>query len=88
VRLETTAASVVVGVLEKLQQRARKGCQSTRQREGRRFGGSREKGGLNRIGIQRCTAAAPAGFGDEIEQPGGFVCGEKRKGRERGVGAL
>jgi hypothetical protein len=30
VRLETTAASVVVGVLEKLQQRARKGCQSMR----------------------------------------------------------
>jgi hypothetical protein len=37
---------------------------------------------------RRCTAAAPAGSGDEIGQPGGFVFGEKREGRERGVGAL
>jgi hypothetical protein len=38
--------------------------------------------------IRRCTAAAPAGSGEEIEQPGGFFLGEKREGRERGVGAL
>jgi hypothetical protein len=34
------------------------------------------------------TAAAPTGSGEEIEQPGGFFLGEKREGRERGVGAL
>jgi hypothetical protein len=37
---------------------------------------------------RRCTAAVPAGSGDEIGQPSGFVFGEKREGRERGVGAL
>jgi hypothetical protein len=37
--LETTAASVVVGVLEILREKAGQECYSTRQREGRRLGG-------------------------------------------------
>jgi hypothetical protein len=87
-RLETTAASVIVGVLETLREREGQGCYSTRQREGRRLGGSRGKGKAEPRRNQRCTAAAPAGSGEEIEQPGGFFFGEKREGRERGAGAL
>jgi hypothetical protein len=33
-------------------------------------------------------AAAPASSGDEIEQPDGFFCREKREGRGRRAGAL
>jgi hypothetical protein len=43
-RLETTAASVVVGVLEILREKAGQGCYSTRPREGEKLGGSRGKG--------------------------------------------
>jgi hypothetical protein len=81
--LETTAASVVVGVLEILREKAGQGCYSTRPREGRRLGGSRGKGGAEPRRNRRCTVAAPAGSGDEIEQPGGFFFGEKREGRGR-----
>jgi hypothetical protein len=40
-RPEATAASVIVGELEKLQEKAGQWCHSTRQREGRRRGSSR-----------------------------------------------
>jgi hypothetical protein len=59
-----------------------------RQREGRAIGGFEREGDAEPRRNRRCTAAAPAGSGDEIGQPGGFVFGEKREGRERGVGAL
>jgi hypothetical protein len=42
--LEATAASVVVGVLEKLREKAGQGYHSTRQREGRRRDQRRERG--------------------------------------------
>jgi hypothetical protein len=87
-RLESTAASVIVDVLEILREKEGQGCYSVRQREGRKLGGSRGKGEAEPRRNRRCPAAAPAGSGEEIEQPGGFVCREKREGRERGVGAL
>jgi hypothetical protein len=43
-RLEMTAASVLVGKLEILREKAGQGCYSTRPREGRRLGGLRGKG--------------------------------------------
>jgi hypothetical protein len=42
--LETTAASVVVGMLEILREKAGQECYSMHQGEGRRLGGSRGKG--------------------------------------------
>jgi hypothetical protein len=44
VRLEATAASVVIRELEKLREKAGQGYQSTLQREGRRRGSSRGEG--------------------------------------------
>jgi hypothetical protein len=41
VRLEATAVSVIVGELEKLQEKVGQWCHSTCQREGRRRGSSR-----------------------------------------------
>jgi hypothetical protein len=43
-RLETMAASVLIGELEILQEKVGRGYQSTLHREGRRLGGSRGKG--------------------------------------------
>jgi hypothetical protein len=51
VRLEATAALVIVGELEKLQENAGQWCHSTRQREGRRIGESRSEGRLHRVRI-------------------------------------
>jgi hypothetical protein len=85
VRLETTMASVVVGELEKLQEKTGKRCHSTRQREGRRLGGSRGKGEAGPRQNQRPLAAAPVSSGDEIEQPGGVFCRGKREGEGEGV---
>jgi hypothetical protein len=87
-RLESTAASVIVDVLEKLCKEAGQGCHSVRQREGRRLGGSRGKGEARPRQNRRCPTAVPAGSGDEIEQPDGFFRREKREGRRRGAGAL
>jgi hypothetical protein len=87
-RLETTAASVIVGELEILREKAGQGCDSTLLREGKRLGGSRGKGEAGPRRNRRCLAASPASSSDEFQQPGGFFCREKREGRERRAGAL
>jgi hypothetical protein len=87
-RLEMMAASVIVGELEILREKAGQGCYLTRPREGRRLGGSRGKGEAGPHRNQRRLAASPASSGDEFQQPGGFFCREKREGRERRAGAL
>jgi hypothetical protein len=85
VRLETTTASAVVGELEKLQEKAGQRCHSTRQREGRRLGGSRGKGEAGPRRNRRRLAAAPVSSDDEIEQPGGVFYRGKREGKGEGV---
>jgi hypothetical protein len=87
-RLEMTAASVIVGELEILREKAGQGCYSTRPREGRRLGGSRGKGEAGPRRNRRRLAASPASSDDEFQQPGGFFCREKREGRERRARAL
>jgi hypothetical protein len=49
VRLEAMTASVIIGELKKLQEKAGQWCHSTRQREGRRIGELRSEGRLHRV---------------------------------------
>jgi hypothetical protein len=78
-----TAASVIVGELEKLQEKARQRYHSMRQREGGRIGGSRGEGEASPRRNRRCLAVAPVSSGEEIEQPSGVFCRGKREERER-----
>jgi hypothetical protein len=81
-------ASVVVGVLEKLREKARQGHQSMRQREGRmreRSGG--ERGASPRRRRWR-LAAGGLDSGEEFRQPGGVFCRGKSEERERRSGVL
>jgi hypothetical protein len=88
-RLETTAASVIIGELKMLQGKVGQWCYSTRPREGRRLGGSGGKGEAGPRRNRRCLAMAPVSSGDEIEQPGGVFCRGKREGKgERVLGFI
>jgi hypothetical protein len=81
--LEATAASVVVGELEKLREKAGQGYESMLQREGRRLGSSRGEGETSPRWNRRRLAAEPASSGERFEQPGGVFSEGKGRG-ERG----
>jgi hypothetical protein len=59
-----------------------------RQREGRRFGESRSEGRLHRADAVENRRRVCTFSGERFGQPCGVFFGEKREGRERGVGAL
>jgi hypothetical protein len=88
VRLESAAASAIVGELGKLQQKGEVKGHSMRQREGSRLGGSGSEGMLHRADAVENRRRVCTVSGERFGQPGGFVCGERGEGRERGVGAL
>jgi hypothetical protein len=67
VRLEATIASVIVGELEKLQEKAGQWCHSTRQREGRRIGESRSEGRLHHVDTDENLAAVCTVSGDRFQ---------------------
>jgi hypothetical protein len=80
--LESTAASVVDGELEKLREKVGQGYQSTLQREGRKRGNSRGEGEASPHRNRRCLAVETASSGERFEQPGGvFSEGKGRSGR-------
>jgi hypothetical protein len=88
VRLEATAALVVIGELEKLREKAGQGYQSTLQREGRRRGSSRGEGEALPRRNRRCLAAEPTSSGEEFEQPGGIFFRGKGRSERGECGAL
>jgi hypothetical protein len=79
---------VVVGELEKLQEKAGQRHHSTRQREGSRRGVFKGEGEAAPRQNRRCLAVAPASSGEEFQQPGGVFCRGEREERERRAGAF
>jgi hypothetical protein len=88
VRLETTTASVVVGELEKLQEKEGQWCHSMRQREGRIIGESRSEGRLHRVDTNEIRQRVCTVSGEEFHQPGGSESRGEGRRRERGCWAL
>jgi hypothetical protein len=88
VRLESAAASVVVGELEILREKAGQGYQSMLQREGRRRGSSRGEGEASPRRNRRRLAAEPASSGERFEQPGGVFSEGKGRSERGKCGAL
>jgi hypothetical protein len=86
VRLGTTTASVVVGELEKLQEKAGQRCHSTCQKEGRRLGGSRGKGEASLRGYRQNSAACLHGLRRGI--PLAWQLRVERGREEKGEGVL
>jgi hypothetical protein len=85
VRLEATAASVIVRELEKLQEKVGQWCHSMRQREGRRIGESRSEGRLHRVDTDEnrwWSARSPARDSSSLAAPN-----REGEGRERRGGA-
>jgi hypothetical protein len=66
-RLESTAASVIVGELEILREKAGQGCYLMRPRGGRRLGGSRGKGEAGPRQNRRCLVVSPVSSDDEFQ---------------------
>jgi hypothetical protein len=81
-------ASVVVGVLKKLREKARQGHQSTRQREGRMREGSGGERGASPHRRRWRLAAGGWDSGEEFCQPDGVFCRGKREERESRSGVL
>jgi hypothetical protein len=87
-RLEATTASVVVGVLEKLREKAGQGHHSTRQREGRRGDQRRERGDAYPRQNRPRTEADTAALVRELGSLGAQIREERGRERRGGLGAL